>query len=639
MTVGGHDRLTITWSPSAGADTHEVRYKRGTGNYGSGSTRTSGWTHTGLAADTEYTYQVRAVNVNGPSDWSSEASETTSSTSSTSGQLGTPSSLRAVDATDTDENPEVAGIKVTWNRVTNADGYDLLAWVSNGWQEVTLDTDAVDDREVTVVSDLVSGDIVANTEYFFVIRATAPPADMGDWSAPFQSRPTRGNRSRRWTWLPLREGSPSCGSRGPIRLTPVMLQQQGPEGYHLEWRREGSTTSWSRIDVKDGTTHSHTGLRAGTTYLYRVRSYNSGGMSDYTHPSTEKRTWASQLSTPSGLKVEDATTDGDNAEIITDDVHQVKVSWNKVTGATAYAIQKWNVPINDSPTWMVVDANGTEVEGTTTTDTSYTDTGVEEGRSYWYIVRSVNGDVMSPWSAPVSGMARADKPPFLALVVVPTGTNSVRISWAAHDDATGYELEWIKGGLTDFTEFTSQESKTLPASPAYYSHSGLTAGTRYSYRLRAVLPQDVQSAWQEDNIQVVTRPVAPGVSATAVDHNTMKVTWDMVRLEDAGVPITDYELERRKTGETTWIPVEQSELSGEEADCANKKCSAYDNGALPDNASATLDANTKYYYRVRVAKNDLANLPDGAVGDNDGSDLTSYWGYASQGTSAEPSSN
>ena len=324
-----------------------------------------------------------------------------------------------------------------------------------------------------------------------------------------------------------------------------------------------------------------------------------------------------------------------------DDVHGVKLSWNKVTGATAYGIQKWNPGGNgDTRGWDTVDADkDDQTTVMTTSETSYTDDDdLDAGGTYWYIVRAVNGDVQSPWSAPVSGSAKADPPTALALSIDPTATNMVRITWAAADDATGYELEWIKGGLADFTQFTSQESKTLSATSTYYSHSGLTPGTRYSYRLRAVLPQGVMSVWQDDNIQVVTRPVAPDISATAVDHDTMKLTWDMVGLDGSGVPVGDYEIERRKTGDTAWIPVVRSTETDETALCdsAKQECTAYDNGVTSDNNAATLEENTKYFYRVRVSKNDLTDLPEGSVGDDSGPGLTSYWDYTSQRTSDAP---
>ena len=638
-TVGGPDRITVTWANSAGADSHELRSKRESGNYSSPTTRTSGWSHTGLSADTEYTYQVRAVNVNGPSDWSGEVSATTSSTTSTSGQLGVPSGLRAADATDLmntadDPSDDVAGIKVTWNRVSNADGYDLVVWMGTAYQEVTFgdanaEATVVAKREITVTSGSIDGDINANSTYIFVIRATAGETDRSDWSAPVSAKTNS-----------IRPVVPTALAAAPRSESIIWVSWTAPEigattttggaaeGYTLQWRRSGSSANWNSIDVKGKTNYAHTGLRAGTTYLYRIRAYNSGGMSAYTHPDVETQTWASQLAIPSGLDSEDATTDTGAG---------VKISWSKVTGATAYDVEKWNP---ETPGWETFDANGAE-DGTSTTATSFTDTGtgVVAGGSYWYIIRSLNGDVRSDWSAPVNGSAKQTDPPAMTLNLEPTGTNMIRLTWAAVANAESYELEWIEGALDAFTGFTSQTKVTLPATPTYYAHTGLKAGTRYSYRIRAMLPQDVTST-AGTLAQAVTRPLAPNLSLTAIDHETMKLTWTMVALDGAGLETVDnYTIERRKSGETAWVPITPL---ADTFDCveADKECTVNDGGIQSGvdadndgNDDPQLSDNTKYYYRIRATADLAEVLADDKL---DVPAVTSYWDYASQRTSADP---
>ena len=366
VNVGGHDRLTITWFNSVGAASHQLRYKRGTGNYGSATTKTSGWTHTGLSSETEYTYQVRAVNVNGPSDWSSEVSATTSSTTSTSGQLGKPSGLRAVDATDTDtgEEPAVPGIKVTWNRVSNADSYELLAWVGTAWQAVILGAGAdeiattVAKREITVTTEQVADAIAPDTTYYFVIRAIAGTTDRGDWSAPVSTttdavQPALGtdevdhddDSATALINVPHQNGLDVI-ARGQSTLWITWDEIGDAAKYTLQWRLSGSTARWNSITVTGATNYAHTGRSSATTYHYRFRAENSGGVSAWS-AEAEGQTWARQLSTPTGLKVEDASTVADNGEITT---AAIKITWNKVTGATGYELQEWKA-LADTPVW------------------------------------------------------------------------------------------------------------------------------------------------------------------------------------------------------------------------------------------------------------------------------------------------
>ena len=60
----------LTWTPIPGT-TSEIRWKSGSQGYWSNAmVATRPYNHTSLSASTEYTYQVRARNVNGPSLWS-----------------------------------------------------------------------------------------------------------------------------------------------------------------------------------------------------------------------------------------------------------------------------------------------------------------------------------------------------------------------------------------------------------------------------------------------------------------------------------------------------------------------------------------------------------------------------------------
>ena len=200
----------------------------------------------------------------------------------------------------------------------------------------------------------------------------------------------------------------------------------------------------------------------------------------------------------------------------------------------------------------------------------------------------------------------------------------VRLTWAAVPNAISYELEWLEGGLEAFSEFTSQTKETLPATPTFFAHMGRTAGTRYSYRLRAVLPQGVMSAWPTASTQVVTRPLAPSLSATAIDYQTMKLTFGMVGLDGAGLETAEnYTVERRASGVTDWTPVAlmttgTAEEGGFDCDTAAKRCTANDD--------ATLTENTTYFYRIRATGDPTGNAPE----------VVSYWTTARQRTSANP---
>jgi hypothetical protein len=400
--------------------------------------------------------------------------------------------------------------------------------------------------------------------------------------------------------------------RGENRIWVSWSAVTGATDYVLQWRTTGSST-WNTVNVPGRLTYAHTGRSAGTKYHYQVAAKNSGGMSAFSAEESTT-TWARALSTPTGLMAEDAT-DGTNARI--------KLTWNTVSGAEAYEIQKWN-----GTAWATInldldtDGSPDTPDVTQTSMTSYTDTeSLSAGMTYHYIVRAVSGDVTSSWTSDVSAMTKPTAPtqqPVLHLD--PTGQTTVRLTWAPEsgDEAayTGWELQYVKGAATaenlELDNFTKM-SMTLPATPMYDTMSNLEAGTLYSYRIRGTLSQGIMGSWSNVG-QIITRPATPQLTASSVSSTSIKLTWTNVNPpgfdDDDALTGADYELQRRKTGGNTWADVDTT--SG--VSCASGECTITDEPT----DDAALEGNTTYYYRIRVATtptDTVANHPE----------IKSYW--------------
>ena len=581
-------RINVTWSASSGATSYQLRYKMGDGNYGNPMNMMAkmAYLHTGLNAATEYSYQVRAVNVNGHSDWSSAESATTVAATTAAGRLGVPMGLRVVDATTT-ADPPVSGLKVTWNAVAKATGYELRKWSGTAWAEVSLS-----EEEQTMRSKTDADGLDAGTTYYYIIAAlddngTTPETDddMSDWSAP-QSGMTDAVKP---TTAPA---GLLATPRGENRIWVSWTGMDEATEYVLQWRRKG-TSAWSTINVQGRMTHAHTGLSAGMQYQYRIAAKNSGGMSPWSDEMSGT-TWSRQLSTPTGLMAVDAT-DGATP--------QIKLTWNAVSGATGYDIQKWNVTNN---AWR--ELGGTDDPMATPAmmgKTSHTDTAVMAGMTYYYIVRATSGDVMSPWTGAMSGMTKATVPGAPTLVLVSTGQTMVRLSWAAATDTSGYtgwEMQYFEGTASgdelDREAFQKMEM-SLNAMPMHHIQSNLKPGTRYSFRIRGTLPLGVKSTFSEVK-QIITKPANPTLMASSATSTTINLTWTIVTPDgladaDGGTSFDceDYEIQRRKTGESMWVNVDDTRS------LASGKCSITDDGEVGD--SDGLDSGTLYYYRLRVA--------------------------------------
>jgi len=643
------NRISISWSASVNAVSYQLQYKVDQGSY-SNPIAVSGtsYEHTGLRAATEYTYQVRALNVNGSSDWSAESSATTLAATTGGERLGVPSGLRAVDASvdaDPDATPpipaDIPGLKVTWNSVSGATDYVLYIWNEGAspaaWQTVGSESDnsltdeEVEERTVTVTSADTARDILAGQTYYFVIRATAG-TDSSDWSAPV-SGTTKATRPV----MPTTDVDHDNDANTPDVPTPtdngmtVTARSESllwiswssipnATSYRLEWRHDRNNAPWNALPNTEATTYAHRGRSAGTTYWYRVRAENSGGVSDWS-AGKSGTTWSQALRTPTNVMAEDASDDTNS---------QIKLTWDEVTGATdGYQIQRWN---GTTSMWVPIDTDGdANVDGndTPTTETEYTDSiGVladNSGMPFYYVVRAVSGDVRSDWSGIVTGMTKSLIPTGYtqSLHIEPTGMTMVRLTWSELAGAVSYELEFVEGALAVGTPGTTTSNDfenpriqrtaiSLSANAPHHPHTGLKAATRYSYRIRAVLPQDVKGPWGGG--QVVTRPAKPELSVGGATATTLELTWDAVEVE--GTAQTDnanYNVERRQSGTSTWDAVT---LSGTVCDTTTDECT------FTDGEGTALEPDTLYFYRIRITDD-----PGGGA-----LTVTSYWDQASQRT-------
>ena len=199
------------------------------------------YNHTSLSASTEYTYQVRARNVNGPSLWSlPEVSQPTAAAPATGGQMPKVTGLTVTDES-TDSN-NVGGIdfkiKLTWDAEPSATHYDIRRFPSGAntpaWASPAGLTDgriAVDDDDLTSPSSpsWVDADeaLTAATTYYYVVSAVNEADDeMGEWS----------------DYDHVTTIATSVGTASPEDLTATVT---GPTAIWLSWTAMTNATSYT----------------------------------------------------------------------------------------------------------------------------------------------------------------------------------------------------------------------------------------------------------------------------------------------------------------------------------------------------------------------------------------------------------
>jgi hypothetical protein len=145
---------------------------------------------------------------------------------------------------------------------------------------------------------------------------------------------------------------------------------------------------------------------------------------------------------------------------------QVVLSWAASSGATSYNVKR--ATVNNGPYTTI----------TNVTTTGFTNTGLANGTTYYYVVSAVNagGESANSPQATATPVAPPATPTGLGATA---GTNQVSLSWTASSNAVSYNVKraTVSGG-----PYTTIASPTVTS----YLDTNVVAGTTYYYVVSAV---------------------------------------------------------------------------------------------------------------------------------------------------------
>lgn len=256
-------------------------------------------------------------------------------------------------------------VKLTWGKVSGADGYYVYHKTSGGeWKRI---------KEINSGSTVTCTDtgLTCGTEYIYTVKAYT----IVNKKKVFGGYSKKGISCKP---VPSKTVLDSVTKKSSSSANIKWKKVSGATGYYVYHKLPGG--SWTRVkEITSGNTvtYTDTGLTPGKTYIFTVKAYR-----------TVKNKKICGGYDKNGLKITlPLTAVSSSASKVSDT--RIKLTWKTCKDAEAYQI------------WRSITKNGGYTKVKTSKELSYTDTGLTKGMTYYYKIRAYKKDgdsiIYSEW--------------------------------------------------------------------------------------------------------------------------------------------------------------------------------------------------------------------------------------------------
>ncbi len=344
-------------------------------------------------------------------------------------------------------------VNLSWQGLSGASGYEV-------WRS-TSSTGTYTKIATTSDSSYIDTSLNTGTTYYYKVRAfkTDTSTLYSGYSSAVSAKP-----------ILLIPTSAKAASVSYNSIKTSWAAVSGASGYEV-YRAASSTGTYSLVGATTtSTSFTNSSLTTNTTYYYKVRAYRMVGTTKV-YSGYSSVVYAKPIpATPTSVKAASAS------------YNSIKTSWAAVSGASGYEVYR---AASSTGTFSLV--------GSTTTSTSYTNSGLTTNTIYYYKVRAYRlvgtTKVYSGYSAIVSAKPIPSVP--TNFTVTRISSTSLKLTWSVVSGASGYEMYRSTSSSGTYSLLKSTTS-------LYYTNTGLTTGSTYYYKARAyrtVGTTKVYSGW------------------------------------------------------------------------------------------------------------------------------------------------
>lgn len=334
-------------------------------------------------------------------------------------------------------------VQLKWNDILGADEYIVYRKVygEDKWTKINVELKYEEVKEGTdTITYVVAKDsnVTAGKKYVYTVVS----GDGEDYSGKYE---------KGWSHRFLKNPTIKSVSNyyGGPKIT--WSKASGASKYYVY--RKTKSTSWKYIGYTTNTYYVDKTAKSDTKYYYAVKSVN-GDCTSYhstSHFNDICKT-VNYLAAPVVSVKNNVST-------------SITVSWGKVSGAEKYYVYR---KAGSANSWTRVK---------TTTSTSYTDKDVKNGTAYKYMVKAVDGSILSGGNSEGEFIRRLAAPKASS---VTSSKSGISFKWSKVSGVSGYYV-YRKTGSGSYTKIATVKGSTKVS----YFDKSAEKGKTYTYMVKA----------------------------------------------------------------------------------------------------------------------------------------------------------